>query len=169
MLTTCLTRTTARAGKMIFIEPFVAVSAHALVRKGTLSTLEELNNSDVVLTTTTGGIYEELGMKTLPGCTDEDQQHNADNAVALQAKRADAYLNDRLQLESSMGMYKDEFELIPEPIAWDSLAFATRFDSPKLANAANMFMRLAKMSGKYAVVFEKWMGYPYEPTFEVGS
>ena len=169
MLATCLTRTTARAGKMIFIEPFVAVSAHALVRKGTLTSLDELNNSDVVLTTTTGGIYEELGMKLFPEAQMKTNSTNADNAVALQAKRADAYLNDRLQLEASMGMYADQFELIPEPIAWDSLAFATRFDSPKLANAANMFMRLSKMSGKYAEVFKKWMGYDYEPTFEVGS
>ncbi len=170
MLTTCLTRTTARAGKMIFIEPFVAVSAHALVRKGSgLTTLADLNNPDVVLTTTTGGIYEELGGKLFPDAQMKTNGTNADNAVALSAKRADAYLNDRLQLESSMSMYADQFELITEPIAWDSLAFATRFDSPKLANAANMFMRLSKMSGKYAEVFQKWMGYAYEPTFEVGS
>ncbi|WP_020612083.1 substrate-binding periplasmic protein [Sediminispirochaeta bajacaliforniensis] len=169
MLTTCLTRTTARAGKMIFIEPFVAVPAHALVRKGTFHSLSELNNPDVVLTTTTGGIYEELAEKLFPNAQIKTNGTNADNAVALQTMRADAYLNDKLQLVASMEMYKDQFELIPEPIAWDSLAFATRFDSPKLANSANMFMRLIKMNGKYAEIFKKWMGYDYVPTFEVGS
>lgn len=169
MLTTCLTRTTSRAGKMIFIEPFVAIPAHALVRKGTFSTLEELNNPNVVLTATTGSIYDELSEKLFPDAQMKTNGTNADNAVALQAKRADAYLNDKLQLVSSMNMYKDQFELIPEPIAWDSLAFATRFDSPKLANSANMFMRLIKMNGKYNELYKKWMGYDYEPTFEVGS
>jgi ABC-type amino acid transport substrate-binding protein len=169
MLTTCLTRTTERAGKMAFIEPFVSIPAYALVRKGTYKTLAELNDPKVTLVTTSGGVYEQVGAKVFPKAQMKTTGTNADNAVALQTKRADAYLNDKLQLVASMKMYPDQFEMILDPIAYDSLAFAVRFDSPKLEHAANMFFRLKKMDGTYQKVYKKWMGYDYKPVFEVGS
>lgn len=169
MLATCLTRTTARAGRMIFVEPFVSNPAMALTKSGTLKSLDEINQPGIVITTTTGSIWEEVAETMFPKATIRTNATNADNAVALQTGRADVYLNDKLQLMASINMYPGEFELIDEPFDFDSLAFAVRFDSPKLGNAANMFMRLKRMTGEYQEVYKKWMGYDYDPTFEVGS
>lgn len=169
MLAAPLTRTVQRSAKLLYTEPYVNMTAHVLVRKGEFSTLEEVNNKEVVLTCTTGSIWEQVAEKKLPDATIRTNPTNADNAIALSTKRADGYLNDKLQLVAAMEMYPDQFELIPEPLAWDSFAFAVRYDSFKLGNTFNLFMRLIKMDGRYAEMFKKWLGYEWTPTSETAS
>jgi len=171
MLATCLTRTVKRSVKLMYTEPYVSQPTQVLVRKGEISPLEleQLNNKDIILTVTTGSIWEEVAKKRLPNVTIRTNPTNADNAIALHTGRADAYVNDRRQLIAAMKMYPGEFELIPEPLAWDSFAFAVRYDSFKLWNTANLFMRLIKMDGRYQQLFKKWMKYEWKPTIEVAS
>ncbi len=169
MLTACLTRTVPRSAKLMYTEPYVNMPGQVLVRKGEFKTLEELNNKKVVLTCTTGSVWEQIAEKRLAGATIRTNPTNADNAIALQTKRADGYLNDKLQLVSAMNMYPGQFELVPAPLAWDSFAFAVRYDSFKLWNTTNLFMRLIKMDGRYGALFEKYMGYEWVPTVESAS
>ena len=169
MLTACLTRTVPRSAKLMYTEPYVNMPGQVLVRKGGFKSLAELNNKDVVLTCTTGSVWEQIAEKALPKATIRTNGTNADNAVALQTKRADGYLNDKLQLISAMKMYPDQFELIPTPLAWDSFAFAVRYDSFKLWNTTNLFMRLIKMDGRYAKLFKKYLGYDWVPKPETAS
>ncbi|MDY0095982.1 MAG: ABC transporter substrate-binding protein [Candidatus Vecturithrix sp.] len=169
MLAAPLTRTVQRSAKLYYTEPYVNMTAHVLVRKGEFSRLEEVNNSKVVLTCSTGSIWEQVAEQKLPNATVRTNPTNADNAIALSTKRADGYLNDKLQLVAAMQMYPDQFELILEPLAWDSFAFAVRYDSFKLGNTFDLFMRLIKMDGRYAAMFKKWLGYEWTPTIESAS
>lgn len=169
MLAACLTRTVPRSAKLMYAEPYVNMPALMLVRKGEFDSLEKLNNKKVVITATTGSVWEQVAEKKLPNATVRTNATNADNAVALQTKRADAYLNDKLQLTASMKKYPGQFEMVQQPLAWDSLAFATRYDSFKLWNTVNLFMRLIKMDGRYAELFERYLGYKWVPTPESAS
>jgi ABC-type amino acid transport substrate-binding protein len=169
MLTACLTRTVPRSAKLMYAEPYVNMPGQVLVRKGEFNSLESLNNKKVVLTCTTGSVWEQIAEKRLSGATIRTNPTNADNAIALQTKRADGYLNDKLQLVSAMAMYPGQFELVPAPLAWDSFAFAVRYDSFKLWNTTNLFMRLIKMDGRYGKLFKKYMGYEWVATPESAS
>ena len=169
MLAACLTRTVPRSAKLMYTEPYVNMPGLVLVRKGEFDTLGVLDNKKVVLTATTGSVWEQIAEKRLPNATIRTNPTNADNAIALQTRRADGYLNDKLQLVTAMQKYPGQFELIEKPLAWDSFAFAVRYDSFKLWNTVNLYMRLIKMDGRYAELFEKYLGYKWVPTPETAS
>ena len=169
MLTACLTRTVPRSAKLMYAEPYVNMPGQVLVRKGEFKTLDEINKKEVVLTCSTGSVWEQIAEKELPKSTIRTNATNADNAIALQTKRADGYLNDKLQLVAAMNMYPGQFELIETPLAWDSFAFAVRYDSFKLWNTTNLFMRLIKMDGRYGKLLKKYLGYDWVPTPETAS
>jgi polar amino acid transport system substrate-binding protein len=169
MLVAPLSRTIPRTAKLMYVEPYVNMPAQILAVKGKFKSLEDLNMEGVVITASAGSVWEEVVEKRFPKATVAAAATNVDNGVALNTGRAVAYLNDRLQLEATIGHYPDKFEILPEAVSWDSLAFAVRFDSPKLRESANLFMRLVKMDGRYAKLFKKYMGYEWKPTPETDS
>ncbi len=169
MLAACLTRTVPRSAKLMYAEPYVNMPGQVLVRKGEFKDLDSINTKKVVLTATTGSVWEQIAEKRLPKSTIRTNATNADNAIALQTRRADGYLNDKLQLVAAMNKYPGQFELIEQPLAWDSFAFAIRYDSFKLWNTVNLYMRLIKMDGRYGELFKKYLGYEWVPTSETGS
>ena len=88
---------------------------------------------------------------------------NADNGIALDTKRADAYLNDETQLMATMEQYPGKFEILPAPVSLDSLGAAFRFDSPKLLASFNLFLDRLKSDGTYKQLHKKWFGYDPKP------
>lgn len=162
MIAAPLSRTIPRSAKILYCEPYIIAPGVAVVRKGEFTSLEQLNAPDVVLTTTIGSIHEEIGRKKFPLATMSPVPTVADHNAALAAGRADAILTGKFVGEKIVAQYPN-FEILPGFTFMDSFACAVRFDSFKLWQSFNLFMRLIKLDGRYAELYKKWFGVEWVP------
>lgn len=170
MIAAGLTRTVPRTTKMLFTEPVFNNPCKMLVRKDSnIDSLEDINQNGVVITISTGSVWEKVAANQFPEAEIKTVPTNSDNATALHANRADAYINGRTQLEAAKNQYKDEFEILPGVVSDNVFAFAVRHGDTKLRYSFNTYMRNMKSSGDYAELFEEFMGYEWNPTIETAN
>ncbi len=156
-----ISRTVPRSVEFMFSDPYVNLPAQVLVRKGEFTSLLQLNKSDAVVGAKTGSIWEKVARRQLPKAKVRTAATGARNIAALQSRKIDAYVNDKVQIVAATEADPTGLEIIPEPIAMDSLAVAVRHDSPKLRHAFNVFLDLAKLDGRFAALHKKWLGFAW--------
>jgi ABC-type amino acid transport substrate-binding protein len=163
MITAPLSRTVPRSAKILYTEPYVIDPGVAYAKKGRFKSLDEISKEGVVITTTTGSIHETMAKKLFPKATINPLPTVADTVSAIESGRADVNLTS---MDVALGIIKGNpsLEIVPGITFMDSFACATRFDSPKLWQSFNLFMRLIKLDGSYAALYKKWFGTDWKPT-----
>jgi ABC-type amino acid transport substrate-binding protein len=163
MITAPLSRTIPRTTKILYTEPYVIDPGVAYAKKGKFKSLDEINKEGVIITTTAGSIHETMAKKLFPKATMNPLPTVADTIVAIESGRADVNLTS-LDVASQIIKGNQSLEIIPGYTFMDSFACAVRFDSPKLWNSFNLFMRMIKLDGRYAALYKKWFGIDWKPT-----
>ncbi len=156
-----ISRTVPRSAEFMFSDPYVNLPAQVLVRKGEVGSLVQLNSADATVGAKTGSIWETVARRQLPKAKVKTAATGARNIAALQSGSIDAYVNDKVQIIAAIAADPGGLEIIPEPIAMDSLAAAVRHDSPKLRHAFNVFLDLTKLDGRFATLHKKWLGFAW--------
>ncbi len=156
-----ISRTVSRSTEFRFSDPYVNLPAQVLVRKGEVTSLMQLNSSDAIIGAKTGSIWETVARRQLPKAKVKTAATGARNIAALQSGKVDAYVNDKVQIIAAIAADPGGLEIIPEPIAMDSLAAAGHHDSPKLLHSFNVFLDLTKLDGRFAALLKKWLGFAW--------
>jgi len=165
MLVTNLTRTVARASsKILYTEPVGGAQIVAVVQKGSYSSVDELNQAGITLTTEAATISEEIAPDCFPNATMSPCNTNADAIAALKAGRADAFITDTNVAEAVIAA-DDSLEYINEPVFLDTYAFGVKlsYTSYTFVEAFNLYLRLAKLDGTYGALYEKYFGVKWVP------
>ena len=170
IICTNLTRKASRATSVTFTEPVGGSYVVAVVRKDTLTSVEEINSSDITLTTESGTIHEDIAAENFPEATMSAVNQNADAIAALKAGRADVFLTDLTIAEAACAA-DDSITIIDTPVYVDTFAFAVKCSSTSytLVEAFNTYLRLLKLDGTYGKLYEKHFGEAWEPIYtEIG-
>ena len=114
IICTNLTRKASRATSVTFTEPVGGSYVVAVVRKDTLTSVEEINSSDITLTTESGTIHEDIAAENSPEATMSAVNQNADAIAALKAGRADVFLTDLTIAEAACAA-DDSITIIDTP------------------------------------------------------
>jgi len=162
MIAAPLSRTMTRSTKILYTEPYIIAPGVVVARKGEFASLDDLNKSGVILTTTSGSIHEEIAIANYPNATMNAVPTVADHNAALVAGRADAVFTGKFVGESTVEGNAN-LEVLPGFTFMDSFACAVRFDSFDLWTSFNLFMRLIKLDGRYADLYEKWFEVEWVP------
>jgi len=163
MLATCLSRTVPRSAKIAFTEPYVKAPGIVVAKKGVFNSLSELDSEKVRLNTTTGSVHVELIEKLFPKAQLQLVPTASESASAIIAERSDATLTGILVGLAMVKNNPEKLEILPGYTMMDSFAFAVRYDSPKLLESFNLFMKLIKLNGEYGKLYEEWIEKEWSP------
>lgn len=170
IICTNLTRKASRATSITFTEPVGSSYVVAVIRNDTFSSLDELNSTDVTLTTEAGSIHEDVAKENFPNATMSAVNQNADAIAALKADRADAFLTD-LTVAQAACQADSSIAIIDTPVYVDTFAFDVKCaaTSYTFVEAFNTYLRLIKDDGTYGALYEKHFNETWTPiTIEVG-
>lgn len=163
MVAAPLSRTIPRSVNILYCEPYVIDPGVGYALKGKFKDLSELNKEGIVITTTAGSVHEIKAKELFPEATISPLATVADTTAAVLAGRADVSLTSKIVAEQII-QANPNLEIIPGGYTFmDSFACAVRFDSFKLWTSFNMFMRMIKLDGRYAQLYEKWLGIEWQP------
>jgi polar amino acid transport system substrate-binding protein len=92
-----------------------------------------------------------------------------DLVEAVRTGRADAFANDELIVLSQVKAHPGELKSLSGNLQPDQYAYMVRADveSIHLKEFLNMFFMKIMVSGEYAVIYEKWIGKPWKPSWEL--
>ena len=166
IIATNLTRKPSRAASVLFTDPVGCTFGVALCRKGEFSSLEEINNSSVTLTTEVGSNYESVGTETFPDAVMSPCENNSDALAAVKSGRADVMVTD-LAIASAACAADSTLEYMSPYIYTDTLAFAVKCDASAytFAETFNTYLRVAKADGTYAALYEKYFNDEWVPNY----
>lgn len=164
IICTNLTRKASRATSVSFTEPVGGSYVVAVVRKDTITSVDEINRSGVTLTTESGTIHEDIAKENFPNATMSAVNQNADAIAALKAGRADVFLTDLTIAEAACDV-DDSIAIIDTPVYVDTFAFAVNCDASSYTfiEAFNTYLRLIKLDGTYGKLYEQHFGESWDP------
>jgi len=162
MIAAVLSRTMPRSLKILYSEPYVIEPGVAFALKGKFKDISEINKKGVIYTCSAGSSHEAWARKYLTEATISPLPTLSDNTAALLSGRADVSTTG-MTTAGKVVQANPSLEILPGYAFMDSFAFAVRFDSFKLWNSVNMFMRLIKLDGRYARLYKKWFGFEWKP------
>lgn len=165
IIVTNLTRTVERAtSKVLYTDCVGSAQIVAVVQKGTYSSIDELDQAGVVLTTEAGTISEEIAPDVFENAEMSACNTNADAIAALTSGRAEAFITDT-NVASSVVSANENLEYIDETVYLDTYAFGVKLDASSytFVEAFNTYLQLIKADGTYGEIYEKYFGVEWTP------
>jgi ABC-type amino acid transport substrate-binding protein len=162
MIVASLSRTVPRSTKILYTDPYAVEVGSGFALKGKFKEMSELNNEEVRIVVTAGAIEEGMVPKLFPKATLVTVPTTADGVAAILSGRGDVYLSGR-RIAIEIARTNPTLEVLPGTTNVDPFAVAVRFDSFKLWNSFNVFMRTIKLDGRYAELHKKWLGSDWVP------
>jgi len=159
-----ISRTVPRAAKILYTEPIVFDPGVAVAKKGRFTSLAELNNPNVTVSSETGSIHATIAEKMFPEAKLVTFPSGAEHLMGLLTGRTDAALEGRSKVAAWVAEH-EELEILPGYTMIDSFAFAVRYDSYKLKECFDLFLRIIKLDGRYSALYKKWFGIEWEPIY----
>ncbi len=164
MVCTNLSRTVPRSQNVMFTDSIGVDYGVAVINKGTFTKLEELNSSDVTLTTESGTVHEEVGKSTFPDATMSTVDSTPNALQAVKSGKADAFLTN-LQIAKEMVAKDDTIEIMEENVFTDPMAFAVNssYLSSSFLNSFNVYLENIKADGTFAKMWNEYLGNDWYP------
>ena len=129
---------------------------------GAIKSLADLNGKRVaVITGTTGDFVIREKYKNAKVV---DMVYPADAALALRAKKADAFVFDRNTLEYILARHPQDFQILPERLSTVEIAIPMRSDAPDLHRKVNAAINKFKQDGTIDKLKQKWILSAGTPT-----
>lgn len=149
-----------RALEIDFTDPYYDSNQSIVMQiGGTYSKPADLAGKKIGVQSGTTG--EAWAGENVPDATLVPFKNATDAFAALQAGNVDAVVND---LPVSAELLKDDprgMEIVAEIPTGEQYGFGVSKDNPELLKALNDALKAVKDSGKYAEIYEKWIGVPW--------
>jgi len=149
-----------RALEIDFTDPYYNSNQSLVMKMGTTYTgTDQLSGKKIGVQSGTTG--EAWANENVPDATLVPFKNATDAFAALQAGNVDAVVND---LPVSAELLKDDprgMEIVAEIPTGEQYGFGVSKDNPELLKALNEALQKVKDSGKYAEIYEKWIGIPW--------
>lgn len=164
-----MSATMERATKVVFAHPWLMTGTFAVARDGKgFAKWEDLNKPGVKVCAIAGAIGATVAKKKLPKATLVTYELDGDQLKALKDGRVDAALNDELIV---MGFAKKVggLKMVAGNLQPDAYAYAVRpdFASYRMKNWLDLFFATIMRTGEYGAIYEKWLGKPWQPNWNM--
>jgi polar amino acid transport system substrate-binding protein len=152
--------TEERKRKVDFSDPYMTIGQTVLLNKkhaGVISSYEQLNDPQYMVTSKPGTTGEEAVQKLLPQATYKPFDTELQAATEVMEGRADAFIYDLPYNATFYAMQGSEnLELLDDPFTTESLAWAIRKNDPDFLKWLNGFLAEIKEDGRYEKIYNKW-------------
>lgn len=160
MLAADMTPTLARATKVAFTKPWIYIGPMVATKAGTkFTSTESCKAPGVRIAVLFGSTGEKLAKTVF--AKGEIKSYKGGGTLLLDAVKngqADCLLNDSSAVTGqSLGYPKGTFKLMPDLLAKEPLAFATRYDSLDLLSWMNLFIDQTTLDGRLEENLEYWV------------
>lgn len=155
-----MTPTLARATKVAFSQPFMIVGPVVATKAGTkFTSTETCKAPGTRIATLFGSTGEKMAKTLFP--KGEIKSYKGGGTLLLDAIKngqADCLINDSSAVAGqATGYPKGTFKIMPELLAKDPLAYATRYDSMDLLTWVNLFIDQTKLDGRLQENLDFWV------------
>ena len=164
-----MSATMERATKVIFAHPWLMTGTFAVARDGKgFKSWEDLNKPGVKVCAIAGAIGATVAKKKLPNAELVTYELDGDQLKALKDGRVDAALNDEL-IVMGFPQKVDGLTMLKGNMQPDAYAYAVRpdFASYRLKNWLDLFFATIMRTGEYGEIYEKWLGKPWQPNWNM--
>lgn len=164
-----MSATMERATKVVFAHPWLMTGTFAVARDGKgFTKWEDLNKPGVKISAIAGAIGATVAKQKLPNAELVTYELDGDQLKALKDGRIDAALNDEL-IVMSFPKKVSGLTMLEGNIQPDAYAYAVRpdFDSYRLKNWLDLFFATIMRTGEYGEIYEKWLGKPWVPNWNM--
>lgn len=121
---------------------------------GPITKLTDLEGKRIAVITGTTGDF--LIRETFKSAQVLDMLYPADGALAVKTKKADAFVFDKSTLQYIVLKNKDDFVLLPEPLAAVDIVIPMRLHDVRLHQQINSALTQLKDQGVLAAMYKKW-------------
>jgi polar amino acid transport system substrate-binding protein len=160
LLAASLTHTKEREAVVAFSLTTFVTGQRVLVRRDSgITTLAQLTGRKVV--TVKGGTQEPNIRRAVPGVDVVTFETAPQALVALQQRKAVAFVNDEVSLldaYAKLGPAQRDYVLLDQSISNEALALGLRRDEPALKALVDDALRAIEKSGEAERLFLKWFG-----------
>lgn len=160
LLAADMTPTLARATKVAFTKPFMYVGPVVAAKEGSkFKTTEACKAPGTKIAVLFGSTGEKFAKTAFP--KGEIKSYKGGGTVLLDAVKtgqADCLLNDSSAVAGQAAGYpKGTFKVMPELLAKEPLAYATRYDSLDLLTWMNLFIDQTTLDGRLQENLDYWV------------
>jgi len=161
-----LTRTVARTARVSFTDPFFLTGTTAvMVADAPFNSYADLNSRDIKIGVTQGNVYIPLIQEMFPEAQMLEFPSKAEWTEALRTGRIDAVIDAEVAAADMFKRYPGVFKTMPQYMNTETYGFASRLGDYALRDSLNLYFQEIKISGRYAEIYNKWMGKPWQPVF----
>jgi polar amino acid transport system substrate-binding protein len=168
IICTNLSRTMARSTKVLYTEPIGGSPGVAIFMKGgkwtPATTLDQVNQPGVILTTEAGTIHETMAKQKFPNAKMNAVNQNSDGMAALKAGRAHFFLSGK-DVGDAMKSKDPSVDYLNQVVFADSFAYGVKLspDSYTFVQAFNNYLKIIKIDGTYGAIYQKYFHAPWVP------
>ncbi len=160
MLAADMTPTLARATKVAFTKPWIYIGPMVATKEGSkFTSTNACKAPGTKIAVLFGSTGEKLAKTVFP--KGEIKSYKGGGTLLMDAVKtgqADCLLNDSSAVTGQAAGYpKGTFRLMPELLAKEPLAFATRYDSQDLLSWINLFIDLTMLDGRLQKNLDYWV------------
>jgi polar amino acid transport system substrate-binding protein len=160
LLAADMTPTLARATKVAFTKPWIYIGPVVATKEGSkFSSTNACKAAGAKIAVLFGSTGEKLAKTLFP--SGEIKSYKGGGTLLLDAVKngqADCLLNDSSAVAGQAAGYpKGTFKVMPELLAKEALAFATRYDSQDLLTWVNLFIDQTTLDGRLQKNLDYWV------------
>ena len=159
-----------RATKVVFCHPWFVTGTYVGTSKDSPSNdIRDLNQEGVKIGCVEASVAVDAVEARLPKAKIITYPLDIDLVEATRTGRVDAFANDELIVLAQVMEHSDELKMLPQNLQPDQYAYMVRADSESihLKEFVHMFFMKIMMSGEYGALYEKWIGNPWTPTWDL--
>jgi polar amino acid transport system substrate-binding protein len=160
MLAADMTPTLARAMKVAFTKPWIHVGPVVATKEGSkFTSTESCKAAGARIAVLFGSTGEKLAKTVFPKGQIKSYKGGGNLLLdAVKNGQADCLINDSTAVAGQAAGYpKGTFKVMPEMLAKETLAFATRYDSLDLLTWMNLFIDQTTLDGRLQKNLDYWV------------
>lgn len=160
MLAADMTPTLARAMKVAFTKPWIFVGPVVATKEGSkFTSTESCKAPNARIAVLFGSTGEKLAKTVFPKGQIKSYKGGGNLLLdAVKNGQADCLINDSTAVAGQAAGYpKGTFKVMPEMLAKETLAFATRYDSMDLLTWMNLFIDQTTLDGRLQKNLDYWV------------
>lgn len=164
-----MSATLERATKVVFAHPWLLTGTFAVAsEKSGATSWQDLNKKGVKVAAIAGALGAKVAKEKLPNAELVTFELDGDQRKALADGRVDAAVNDEL-IVLSFAKDLDGVKMLDGNMQPDVYAYALRpdFASYRLKNWLDLYFATIMRTGEYGEIYEKWLGKPWEPSYDL--
>lgn len=159
-----------RATKIVFTHPWFVTGTYVGCKiDAPYKSAFDLNQEGIKIGAVEASVAVDAVKSRLPKAEILTYPLDIDLVEAVRTSRVDAFANDELIVLAQVKAHPEDLKMFPDNLQPDQYAYMVRSDieSIHLKEFLNLFFMKIMASGEYSIIYEKWIGKPWEPSWEL--